>query len=321
VPINVVTGWNWIGFTSRKNITVTEALGNYNATAGDLLKGQFSFAYYDANMGWLGSLTTMVPGEGYMLKATNASTFKYPATAVTFGRVAHSNVSVANSYITNDVQPENFSKTMSVIAQTNICKEVLDNKDVMLKAYVGTELRGIAKPTWVQAKNQYVFFLTAYSNADNETINFKFDYASEQKTFNASQSISFTDNSLTGTSSEPFTISILAADTCDAVALSNNTTAVTEVGEENTSSIIKDDLVEVYPNPFSDLLNVRFNKPFDGVVEITDAIGQLVHNQKLNNANATEINFNKLDNGLSKGIYIIKITSKQKISTYKLIKQ
>jgi hypothetical protein len=134
IPISVDSGWNWIGYIALKNAAVSTAMGNYNALEGDILKGQFSFAYYDSIMGWLGSLNTMVPGEGYMLLASDTSTFTYPVTGITGRSSNHLTVSPdANRAVTDEIKPENFRKNMSVIVHSNLCNELMNLHSVLLK--------------------------------------------------------------------------------------------------------------------------------------------------------------------------------------------
>ena len=79
-PITLVNGWNWIGFISVRNQPVAQALGNLSPAGGDLIKGRSQFATYDASLGWVGSLKTLRPGQGFMYRSGGAApkTFTYP---------------------------------------------------------------------------------------------------------------------------------------------------------------------------------------------------------------------------------------------------
>ena len=76
--INLKNGWTWIGFISVRNQPIEQALGNLNANAGDIIKGKTQFATYDPVLGWIGSLKTMKPGEGFMYKSDGTNSFTYP---------------------------------------------------------------------------------------------------------------------------------------------------------------------------------------------------------------------------------------------------
>ena len=87
----------------------------------------------------------------------------------------------------------------------------------------------------------------------------------------------------------------------DYVRVYQNTTASTEDVFENKFS--------VYPNPSSDVLNIRTNEPIDKV-ELYNTIGQLIVAKKTTNINISSINI---------GVYILKIYSGNRIVTKKVM--
>jgi beta-glucanase (GH16 family) len=87
----------------------------------------------------------------------------------------------------------------------------------------------------------------------------------------------------------------------DYVRVYQNTTASTEDVFENKFS--------VYPNPSSDVLNIRTNEPIDKV-ELYNTIGQLIVAKKTTNINISSINI---------GVYILKIYSGKRIVTKKVM--
>lgn len=83
--IEVVPGWNSIGYTPMMNLTVETALSYYHdmATDGDIIKSHDEFAIFTVTnkVGrWRGNLEYMKPGEGYMLyrKEKTSTSFVYP---------------------------------------------------------------------------------------------------------------------------------------------------------------------------------------------------------------------------------------------------
>jgi hypothetical protein len=77
-PINLVQGWNWIGFTGQSATPLATAMANYNAssaTDGDELKTSTSLGgtatYYGGV--WYGLGGGLEPGVGYKLKVQAAS--------------------------------------------------------------------------------------------------------------------------------------------------------------------------------------------------------------------------------------------------------
>lgn len=66
-PINLVPGWNWLGYPVSKPMELTEALSDLEPRDGDLIKSLNSFSSFEASEGrWQGTLTTLEPGKGYV---------------------------------------------------------------------------------------------------------------------------------------------------------------------------------------------------------------------------------------------------------------
>ena len=84
--VNVMPGWNRIGYVSRLNLPVGTALADYTdkGSVGDIIKSQNAFSVLTETGGvrtWKGTLTFMKSGQGYMLKrnANTNTSFFYPA--------------------------------------------------------------------------------------------------------------------------------------------------------------------------------------------------------------------------------------------------
>ena len=80
--ITLVNGANWIGYFGSQSMTVSAALANLDATAGDEISSQEGkSASYDATYGWGGQLQTLEPGKAYIYnsKANNSITFTFPS--------------------------------------------------------------------------------------------------------------------------------------------------------------------------------------------------------------------------------------------------
>ena len=79
--VSVEKGWNYLPYLSLSVLPVDEALQNYVAAEGDILKSQTQSATF-INGAWnvAGGLTSMEPGKGYMLyrSADNKVSFTYP---------------------------------------------------------------------------------------------------------------------------------------------------------------------------------------------------------------------------------------------------
>src|SRR3546814_16746292 len=88
-PIPVEGGqWNYISYLPPTNMTVQEALAGYEASDEDVIKSQTGFAMYDSQTGWVGNLSYLEPGKGYMLfrKAGRDVSFFSPEIGIASGR-------------------------------------------------------------------------------------------------------------------------------------------------------------------------------------------------------------------------------------------
>ena len=79
-PITLNPGFNWIGFPVSEPMNVNQALSGLAPTVGDIIKSSTGMAMYTGS-NWIGSLTVLEPGKGYMYKsnATMVKTFTFPS--------------------------------------------------------------------------------------------------------------------------------------------------------------------------------------------------------------------------------------------------
>ena len=96
--LTINNGWNYLAYLSLDAMSVDEALQNYDAAEGDVLKSQTASATY-SNGEWKGTLTTMEPRKGYMLyrNADNTVDFCYPV--------------ISASSLSNDARAASFEDT------------------------------------------------------------------------------------------------------------------------------------------------------------------------------------------------------------------
>jgi hypothetical protein len=87
----------------------------------------------------------------------------------------------------------------------------------------------------------------------------------------------------------------------------------------NESDLLENN-IKVFPNPFSNEININFSNIANEInsVKIYNSVGKLV-NQKNNSEEAFSENY-IIDTPFQKGIYFIKITTKNKVYTIKTIK-
>ncbi len=78
-PIHLSAGYTWLGYTPQECLPINEALAHMTLppTYDDRLIGQNAFALYTGSQ-WVGTLTTLCPGEGYVIRMANATTLNWP---------------------------------------------------------------------------------------------------------------------------------------------------------------------------------------------------------------------------------------------------
>ncbi|MCU0430763.1 MAG: T9SS type A sorting domain-containing protein [Cytophagaceae bacterium] len=296
--ITVVPGWNWIGYVATKNTDLNTALSGYAAQTGDLIKSQFEFAYYDNSLGWIGSLTTMRPGMGYMLKSAGSSTFRYPQ-SVFFGNTFRTAGSgLAQTAFT--FQPEQFEKSMTVIVSSNLCNQVLQSDEIALGAFdVLGNLRGYALPKEIGKSHQ--FYLTVYSNMESESLQLSYFHIHSGEMVQGNKQLTFVSDALEGTPADPYQVSVAESSACRFISEQNNQSA-------NWT---------VYPNPFQDQVLVSLNKEVSGTLQLIDGLGTVRYSIALNGQKEVLVPVSDIQ--LAAGVYTLRISGDMQ-STKKLIK-
>lgn len=305
-PISLNTGWNWIGFGSQRNLSVTEAFSSLNSTNGDLVKSQSQFALYDPVVGWVGNLTTLMPGKGYMYKSAVNTSFMYPRSAM-FGK----NQALPNTYQSNffKYNPHLYEQNMSVVIDAGICKEAALSGRLSLGAYVGNELRGVTRIT--PTGNRGLYFITVNANEAGEAIQFKL---LDEQTGNAIAmygEIKFAANEHLGSLIKPFEIKPSANFSCETFAT-------------NLEAALA---LTVFPNPFGNQISLfvqNVNTPILNVV-VYDITGKKVDEfsyEALNNSTANIIwEPEQRAVSIKPGFYFVEINSGNQQIRAKIIKK
>jgi hypothetical protein len=257
IAIPLVTGWNWIGFPSPANIELNTALGQLNFSNNDFIKGQNGFALYDNKLGWIGSLTYLAPQSGYMLKMTNPGTLTFP-------NPANLRADEAMTEVTDNapwqVDPSAYANSMSLIVAVDFCNVPSTTGDY-LGAFVGDQCRGAVPLRTVGGSQDGLFFLTAFANTHNESIEFRYYSHALKQAFVIGQNELFINDKLVGSLDDPLLLSLQAADVCDVITSVDGALPVV-----------------IYPNPFTQ--SVTIDLPIGAQVMseiiITDLSGRVV---------------------------------------------
>lgn len=224
-PITLLPDVNWIGYPVNMSLDINDALAGLNAVEGDFVQSQECYAEYNDGIGWIGSLTTLEPGQGYMYgNSSNVTkTFVYQTTGK---REFTANRTTRNNFWQPNVHKyaNNMCVTSSIMLQDY---DVTDGQ-YEIGAFCNGECRGSARPIYIEQLDKYITYLTVYGDEGDE-ITFKlYDTEAEVVVSEfADNTISFNGSSMVGTSNETFEIEY---------------NEILNIGENN-------DNISIYPNP------------------------------------------------------------------------
>lgn len=187
-PIALKEGLNYLGYPCQHSASTAEALPQ--AEEGDAVIGKTGFALY-ADGQWIGSLTTLVPGEGYLYKSTKAKQIKFEPASEDVEDVPAkiaSNASVVDASTYPDV--------MGFVAQVLASGEQTASERFTIYAMVGGECRGVS-----QLKDN-IYYLTVYGNRA-EQLSFIIEDHTTGKQLVATEQTAFSED-VVGTPSIPY---------------------------------------------------------------------------------------------------------------------
>ncbi len=140
--ISVEKGWNWIGYPSFWAQPLSAALKKDALQDGDAIVGQAGFAVYSAADGWVGTLSSLMPGDGYMFKSVSKK--KIPVTAARNG-IRLRRPKQAPSAQGYGLNPYAYPDVMAVIATLQADDKPLEANAFTIVAYADGVCRGIGE--------------------------------------------------------------------------------------------------------------------------------------------------------------------------------
>ncbi len=298
VPITLLNGWNWIGYTPQVKIPINEALAYLTPEQDDVIKSQYDFALFDKSIGWYGCLNYMEPGVGYKYKAkiagsVGSKTFIYPSESMLRSLI------VNEALIIKDFTPEAWMNSMSLVAQLK-CKDRTNYTDFILLAYNKGKLVGAAKAADIVADTGPLYFMTLYGNEPVESLSFKLAKVDNQlitASTDVNELIKFTPDTLLGTMNQPVVLTLLE------------------------SALVADPII-CYPNPFSESVTILLNtNEKASSIEICDLLGKTIETISPVN-NRAVWGRNSKESNTPAGLYLVKIRTENGGMYYKkMIKQ
>ena len=144
--------WTYLGYLPSVRLKVDEALAGYDAGEQDIVKSQNAFAMYAGNIGWVGSLTYMEPGKGYMIyrNGSDVSTLKYPDSE---GTLKGGIMDPPAGFVSPD-----YAGNMNMIAVTNVAPR----PDDRILTYTGDELVSETAVRFVNSGPVYFITIPGY---------------------------------------------------------------------------------------------------------------------------------------------------------------
>ncbi|MCX6273032.1 MAG: T9SS type A sorting domain-containing protein, partial [Bacteroidetes bacterium] len=262
IPVNLSSGWTWIGYIPQSVLAVNIALDSIypSPAANSIIKDQAKFAKYAANK-WTGALSALNPGKGYKLQLTQASTLLYPSPAKSGS---------GSSVPYTEPLPSNLPLSWKAVCDkefnlTLLCKVKLDlesfsnDPDDVIAAFVGNECRGFATP---DKENPGIYFLSVNSDVPSlETIRFRYLSGAKSDIAEVYQHLRYENTEDMGTLNNPVILTLASP-----MSIEEN-----EMAGQNF-------LGENYPDPFGESTTIPFGlaKKASVSLKVFDMLGREV---------------------------------------------
>jgi hypothetical protein len=279
--------WNWLPYVLSKNVLLNQAMANFDAEDGDVIKSQSKFSIYDPINGWSGTLTYLEAGEGYMLRSSSDQDFSYPS------NLDNSSQRVSSPLSDNLLDSNLFDKYKKFSFNMNAVVQLPDNYSKLYVYDKQNIVRGEAIKQIVD--NKELCFITIYGNINNDELHFYLNDGST--TDSTSKSISFKANEVLGTVKNPIVFS-----------------------EININGSYDIATYELYPNPFDEKLSLFFTADFEQELNVSvyATTGQIIWSKTLI-ANQGNNEFDLTFEGDS-GVYYVHIKTGEDTIIKKVIK-
>ena len=263
LTIPVANNWNYISYLPMTNLPIGEALSGYNAKEGDIVKSQNAFSMYGVKTGWLGNLTYMEPGKGYMLLNNGESTsLVYPDMMGGSGLRSTGVLTRSGDAMTTGTgyADTRFEANMSVVA--TVAESLPVYAGDKLQAYVGGELRGEALLTEDPYDGRPLYFVSIGGDR-NESVSFALERGGEIIA-ETSPMFDYRVNNVQGSIEQPVIL-----------------------------DFVNDLQISVYPNPFERELNFVMNtQPGDKVgIYLYTMAGQMIHRHSETSVNGGYLHY------------------------------
>ena len=282
-PITLNQGWNWIGYPTNMSQEINAALVNLPALGSDMLKSRNAFATYYPSLGWIGTLTNLSPGTGYMYNSSNTETVSFVYASPSKIENQPQEVDATNHW---EVSVGEYETNATIIGVIDINSVEQRDENLIVGAFIGDRCVGQINALYVEAIDRYFVFLTYFGN-ENDQITFRmYDEANDIEYGESETTVLFEPNSMLGTVDNPFVINF----------------NISDVSENGFAQLT------LFPNPVNAGTNViiRLNNNLSGKldIEIITSLGT-EYDKITSRGNVVEMKAPDIP-----GIYMVKITDK-----------
>ena len=204
-PITISEGWTWIGYVPSTAMDVNSAMAGVEATIGDKVKSQQSYADYYPNYGWFGSLNTIEPGMGLMYYSMNDNSFTFTYPNNDRGGELKKNLTAENNHW--EPNPHAYPTNMTLLAVIDLDGEEIQSENYELAVFdADGECRGSIKTMYVDITGRYYAFMTIYGDSPVELHFGLYDWEAHTEIFDVDETVMFNADASIGTIFEPMVL-------------------------------------------------------------------------------------------------------------------
>lgn len=243
LPITIGSGYPWIGYLPQVDLPINTALGGIipAPVMNDRMEAQTTFSVYTGSQ-WVGSLTTLKKGKGYIISLSNSSVLNYPTG---FDQSVPDPADENNTRFTlsptGDYPGLNPKYTMQIIAAIVLPDGIraTDSNDIVY-VYSGDECMGMASP--VPGLDGHIFLSVGSDIENGDQLSFRVYLSKEKSLYEVNNRMEFSSLSESGTMETPYELKIDGANIIPIIQLDSDGL---QIGE-------------MYPNPSDDLSSLDF---------------------------------------------------------------
>lgn len=138
-------GWNWIGCPAEGDaLPLVDAFANLAPDEGDMIVGREGFATADGEGRWIGDLSQLLLGRGYMYLSGSPKEFVYNIAPA--AEESHKSVARFSKYSAWTPASRKYPSVMPVISRIVRSGEEIPGGEYEVAAFCDDECRGVGVP-------------------------------------------------------------------------------------------------------------------------------------------------------------------------------